>query len=270
MKPRSVRPIHQIPPEVCRNLAVFFMDIDDTFTTDGRITAAAFQSLWKLYDAGIGVVPVTGRPAGWCDMIARFWPVEAVIGENGAFCFSYDYQKKTMIRQFYQSDSDRIHGANLLKQLERRVLRDVPGCAISADQSFRIADLAIDFCEDVPALPDESIRKICSIARNLDLNCKVSSIHVNCWYGSHDKNESLEKYLFSKYSLPMASIQPQILFIGDSPNDEPLFAAVDNSVAVSNIHRFLDTMTHWPAYMTQKRSGDGFCELVNRILKHRS
>ena len=67
-------------------------DIDDTVTTDGRLPAKSYDALERLQNAGLAVIPITGRPAGWCDMIARFWPVDAVVGENGAFYFSYDRQ----------------------------------------------------------------------------------------------------------------------------------------------------------------------------------
>ncbi len=270
MNNRVLRPASEISDKTCQNLDVFFMDIDDTFTTRGQITASAFQALWRLFESGISVVPVTGRPAGWCDMIARFWPVEAIIGENGAFYFSYDSCKKKMIRHFYQTELERNQGFSLLKELEKRVLDEIPGCAVSADQPFRMADLAIDFCEDIQRLPDESIRNICRIAEELGLNYKVSSIHVNCWYGSYDKADSLEKYLVTKYGLPLTQLQSRILFVGDSPNDEPLFGRVNNSVAVANIRSFLDSMTQWPTFVTREQSGDGFCELVNHILAHRT
>ncbi|MDR0448042.1 MAG: HAD hydrolase family protein, partial [Treponema sp.] len=60
------------------------MDIDDTLTTGGKLSAPAYTALWRLHEAGLKVIPITGRPAGWCDLIAREWPVDAVVGENGA------------------------------------------------------------------------------------------------------------------------------------------------------------------------------------------
>ena len=267
MKSLRMLPISKIPVQVCQELVFFFMDIDDTFTTNGKITAEAYQALWDLHASGIKVIPVTGRPAGWCDMIVRFWPVEAVIGENGAFYFSY--QKKTMIRKRFQSVSDRSRGQTLLKTLRNRVLNEIPGCAISADQPYRIADLAIDYCEDVPALSQESVDQICAIAQALGLNYKVSSIHVNCWYGHHDKLSCLKNFLLDYTGESLERLQSKILFVGDSPNDEPLFSALDHSIAVANIHEFLLQMTHHPTYVAEKHSGDGFQEIVSVVLNKR-
>lgn len=263
-------PLNAIPVQVCKQLHYFFMDIDDTFTTSGKITAGAFHALWHLHESGVKIVPVTGRPAGWCDMIARFWPVEAVIGENGAFYYAYHSSIRKMTRRYFQSETDRSRGKRLLKTLRSRVLKDVPGCAISADQPFRTADLAIDYCEDVPEISGESVEKICAIARSLGLNYKVSSIHVNCWYGSYDKLSSLHEFLSDHTGMPLDQMQSRIMFTGDSPNDEPLFSAVEHSIAVANIRAFLSHMTHYPKYIAPTCSGEGFQEIVRHVLKTRS
>jgi HAD superfamily hydrolase (TIGR01484 family) len=270
MKTTHLLPLDAIPVQVCKQLHYFFMDIDDTFTTCGKITAGAFHALWQLHDAGVKVVPVTGRPAGWCDMIARFWPVEAVIGENGAFYYLYHSGNRKMVRRYFQSEPDRSRGKNLLETLRSRVLKEVPGCAISADQPFRTADLAIDYCEDVPELSRDSVGRICAIARALGLNCKVSSIHVNCWYGTYDKLSSVREFLFDQAGMSLVQMQSSIMFAGDSPNDEPLFSAVEHSTAVANIHDFLSQMTHYPKYVAQKCSGEGFHEIVAQILRKRT
>lgn len=251
-------------------MQLFLMDIDDTLTTHGQITAPAFQSMWDLHRAGIRVIPITGRPAGWCDHIARMWPVEAVIGENGAFYYRYDRINHRMQRHSFQNESDRLEGINRLEIMRNRVLNDVPGCAISADQSFRVSDLAIDFCEDVEPLDSDAVEAICSIGHELGLTCKISSIHVNCWFGEFNKLNSLKNYLQNNFSQTLDELQDQICFIGDSPNDEPVFSVVRQSVAVSNIATFLDRLNHRPAYMTHHASGAGFNEAVQVILGKRN
>ena len=85
-------PIMECPAEHWAAIRGIFMDIDDTITTESRLTSDVFLAIEKLTAAGLSVVPITGRPAGWCDMIARMWPVDAVIGENGAFYFRPDRQ----------------------------------------------------------------------------------------------------------------------------------------------------------------------------------
>ncbi|HPQ41511.1 MAG TPA: HAD-IIB family hydrolase [bacterium] len=270
MTPESCLPIHRFPPSAARKLHYFFHDIDDTLSSGGRITSDAYAALWDLHQAGIRVVPVTGRPAGWCDHIARMWPVEAVIGENGAFYFAYDRTHRTMHRVFLQSDTDRRRGHHLLESLRDRVLREVPGSAVSADQPYRLADLAIDFCEDVEPLDPESIDAICRIAGELGLTWKVSSIHVNCWYGHFDKLTCLKHFLSRHCGSSLAEMQDTMVFIGDSPNDEPMFSEVLQSIAVANIRECLHRLTHHPAYITRAASGDGFREAVDTILSHRT
>src|SRR5690606_12435498 len=112
---------------------------------------------WLLFDAGFKVVPLTGRPAGWCVMIARQWPVDAVIGETGGFYFSYKNQK--MHPHFEQSETQRLQNRERLKTIETEILTQVPGAALASDQFCRIFDLAIDFCEDVHALTQNEVFK---------------------------------------------------------------------------------------------------------------
>ena len=120
-------------------------------------------------------------------MIARMWPVAGVVGENGAFYYSYDEANRKFIRRYVDSDEKRAESRRRLQHLRERVLKEVPGCGIASDQEFRTADLAIDFCEDVKRLPQDQIDKICRIAAEEGTTAKVSSIHVNCWYGDYDK-----------------------------------------------------------------------------------
>src|SRR4051812_18334202 len=82
-----MKPWKSVKPSELKGLVGVCLDIDDTLSTEGQLTADAYEALWRLKAAGHAVVPITGRPAGWCDHIARFWPVDAVVGENGAFTF---------------------------------------------------------------------------------------------------------------------------------------------------------------------------------------
>ena len=139
----------ELPSSHCLALEALLLDIDDTLTTDGKLEPEAYGALGRLRAAGLRVVPVTGRPAGWCDLIARFWPVDGVVGENGAFYYCYDHQQKRMRRVHAVGDAQRRTDRGRLDEIAARILSEVPGAALSADQPFRVADLAIDFCEDV-------------------------------------------------------------------------------------------------------------------------
>jgi HAD superfamily hydrolase (TIGR01484 family) len=248
-----------------KGLKYVLCDIDDTLTNEGKLFSEAYQALWSLERAGFKVTPITGRPAGWCELIARLWPVDGVVGENGAFYFYY--AKKTMVRKFIQNEEERKKNNLKLQTIKSKIFSEIPKAGLASDQFCRTVDLAIDFCEDVPALPKSEIEKIVSIFEAHGANAKVSSIHVNGWFGDHDKLTTTLLFLKDRYNLTNSEqIQNEVIFIGDSPNDEPMFKYFQNSVGVSNIAEFLDAIIYKPKYITQKPGGLGFQEFANKLL----
>lgn len=264
-----MKPLEKLDAEACAGIEVVMTDIDDTLTSDGRLEAAAYAALERLQAAGIKVVTVTGRPAGWCDMIARFWPVAAVVGENGAFYFRYDHATRRMNRIYAVPYAEFEDNRRRLRNLGATILAQVPGAALSADQPFRLADLAIDFCEDVPPLPAESIDRIVHLFEEAGAIAKVSSIHVNGWFGSYDKLHMSRRLLAEAFDLTADQAATRVVFVGDSPNDEPMFAATPLSVGVANILDCAQRLRHLPAFVTRRRSGQGFVELAEHLLAGR-
>lgn len=243
---------------------VILTDIDDTLTDHGQLHAEVYAALWKLKHAGFAIVPVTGRPAGWCEMIARFWPVDGIVGENGAFYFRY--HKNKMHRFFEVSLSQLEINKKKLTEIEKEILNSVPGSAVASDQFCRLADLAIDFCEDVPALSNDDIKKIKSIFEKHGAQAKVSSIHVNGWFGQYDKLSMIQKFLTQELNLKPDEIKAHCLFSGDSPNDEPMFGFFPLSVGVANIKKFTSEIQNLPTFITSSEGGAGFVELSERLL----
>ena len=182
-----MKPLAEFPLEARRAIRGVLADIDDTLTTHGRLHAVAYSALERLRAAGLLVIPVTGRPAGWCDHIARMWPVDAVVGENGAFWFRHDAKRGKLVKRYVIGEGERVRRAQRLDAIAARILAEVPGCAIASDQPYREADLAIDFCEDVPRLGRDEVARIVAIMQSEGLTAKVSSIHVNGWFGGYDK-----------------------------------------------------------------------------------
>lgn len=236
-------------------------DIDDTITTDGKVTHEAYKALWSLYNEGYYTVPVTGRPAGWCDAIIRMWPVNAVIGENGAFVY---YQDEKHIKRFEHPSVASGDYRAKLDLIKDAVLDKVSGSRVSKDQFSRIYDLAIDFNEDPPYLGLEAAEEIRKVCANMGAEAKVSSIHVNTWFGEYDKLSMA--LLFFKQVLNDASPEGSTLFFGDSPNDEPMFCHFPYSCGVANIKPFADTMAHLPAYIAKHESGAGFADAIGHFL----
>jgi HAD superfamily hydrolase (TIGR01484 family) len=248
-----------------RRLRGLLFDIDETLTTEGKLTAEAYGAMERLKGAGRIVVPITGRPAGWCDHIARMWPVDAVVGENGAFYFRHSQGK--LLRRFQDGERTRADHRARLEAIGRRIVDQVPGSALASDQPYRETDLAIDFCEDVPPLPLETAQRIAVLMREAGLTAKISSIHVNGWFGDYDKL-SMTKQLFEEsFNCGAATLQHEFAFVGDSPNDAPMFAWFDCSVGVANIARFSGQIGTPPKYVTQAAAGAGFAELAAQLLR---
>ncbi len=264
-----MRPVAEMPAETALQIKLVFTDIDDTVTTDGRLTASAYTAMERLQEAGIHVVPVTGRPAGWCDMIARFWPVSGVVGENGAFYFAYDDAHKTMRRQFFASDEERAANRARLNALSRDILRAVPGAAISADQLYREADLAIDFCEDVVPLAPADILRIQTMFEAVGAVAKISSIHVNGWFGDYDKLSMSRQFCRDVMAMDMDAEKDRIVFCGDSPNDAPMFGFFPNACGVANVLEFEGHLEAEPRWIAERRGGSGFVDIANVLLEHR-
>jgi HAD superfamily hydrolase (TIGR01484 family) len=265
---RQPRPIGEAELQEWQPLRYIFTDIDDTLTSDGRLTADVYAILEKLSAVGIGIVPVTGRPAGWCDMIARFWPVRAVVGENGAFYFSYDAKNRRMIRAFSDNAETRANNRLRLQNIRDEVLATISGAAVASDQAYRETDLAIDFAEDVPRLCDAQIDQIVDICRSAGAVAKVSSIHVNCWFGEHNKASMTRQLMRDKFGLPNGSPEAHNVcaFIGDSPNDAEMFAALKKSVGVANLNELIDRCEAIPRWITRQNSGAGFREFAQLVL----
>lgn len=264
-----MQPLEQFDPAIAARIDLVLCDIDDTITTEGSMTARAYQAIEDMTNAGIKVVPITGRPAGWCDHIARMWPVFAVVGENGAFYMRYDHQQRKMTQHFWANHAERQANRQALDELARAIVDAVPGCALASDQPYRIADLAIDFCEDVAPLDDSAIDRIVTMFQQAGAQAKVSSIHVNGWFGSYDKLTMTREMLERELPQMLKEMQQRTLFIGDSANDAPMFRHFNNSVGVANVVDQLHRIETEPTFVCKARSGAGFVELARHLLDAR-
>lgn len=260
-----MRPLSDAIPEVLAAARYVLCDLDDTLTFDGRLPAVSYAAMESLERSGRQVVIVTGRPAGWCDLIARFWPVAAVVGENGAFYFRYDREARKMIRRYQRTEEERGEDRRRLHALVDDVRAQHPELVLSADQPYRVSDVAIDFCEDIERLADGKIAEMVEMLRKGGATVKLSSIHINAWIGSFSKLEMSRILLADEFGVADAAMPGQI-YVGDSPNDEPMFEYFDNAVGVANIEEFMGLIRHPPRWVTAKPGGFGFAELVDLIL----
>jgi len=261
--------IQGLTAEIAKNLLGVFFDIDDTFTTSGKIPAVAYRALWELKYSGLKVVPITGRPAGWCDHIARMWPVDGIVGENGAFYFWLDERHRTLRKRFLDPEEVRAEKRKRLTRIRDEILASVPGTAIASDQLYRETDVAIDYCEDVKPLDRNAVERICEIFNRNGATSKISSIHVNGWFGNYDKLGMTKTLVQERWGLDLDASKEQFIFCGDSPNDEAMFRYFPHSAGVKNIVQFADRLSYLPAFAAAQDGGEGFAEIVEAILRKR-
>jgi HAD superfamily hydrolase (TIGR01484 family) len=239
-------------------------DIDDTITENGLLLPESYDAIWRLRRAGYAVVPVTGRPAGWCDLIARQWPVSGVVGENGAFAL---YMENGCLRQLFHPAAPEP-GSNTLRlqELGSRALARFPGLRLAKDQAYRLFDLALDFAEEKPDLGLAAATEVKAWCESEGAVAKVSSIHVNAWYGAYDKLGMAQYFLSRVLGYDPVRDRSSVLYFGDSPNDEPMFAHFPLSCGVANVTKYVGIMVAPPKYVTERPFGYGFAEGVAVLL----
>jgi HAD superfamily hydrolase (TIGR01484 family) len=272
-----VKPVSEMSPAEAAGVRYILMDIDDTITSGGKLLAASYTALWKLKAAGLRVIPVTGRPAGWCDLIAREWPVDGVVGENGALVFweafdgdgpageDHSAERRPRLRAEYHPGAVRNdHPA--LRRIRERAFAEFPLLREAKDQFARLFDLALDFAEEDPVLPLGAAERVREIALEEGARARVSSIHVNIWMGDYDKLSMTEHFLQSRFCWQPGAGDREVVFVGDSPNDEPMFARFPLSCAVANIRRYEGLIRHYPAFVAEKECAEGFAEIAASVL----
>ena len=249
------------PPQGLKGV---FTDIDDTLTTDGAITADALQALADLKAAGLHVVPITGRPAGWSEPFAATWPVDAIVAENGAV--GLQHTAAHGLRKFYQQDTA-TRSANFIRmqQVLALIEQAVPGARRSQDSSGRETDIAIDHSE-FTHLTQSAIDEVVRLMQAEGMTATVSSIHINGWFGTHNKFTGARWIVRTLYGRELDAETERWVYVGDSTNDQVMFEHFAHSVGVANIRRFESQLTHPPRYITPSERGAGFAEMAQLLL----
>ena len=279
--------LDQWPLKHSRGITGVLTDIDDTLTTAGAITPDALAALADLKAAGLPVIAVTGRPVGWSEPFALAWPLDAIVAENGAVALTLEtdleeaglahknglqpneYASKQLSKRYQQGERVRQENFARMQRVAARVLRDVPGAQLAQDSAGRETDIAIDHCEFTHLRP-EQIADVLRIMRSEGMTASVSSIHINGWFGTHNKLQGARWAVRELLGRDLDAESSQWVFIGDSTNDELMFEAFPNSVGVANVRRFEAHLTHLPRYITQAERGAGFAEVAAAVLAARS
>jgi len=267
-----------------RQIMGVFTDIDDTLTTDGAITPEALQALGALKAAGLHVIPITGRPVGWSIPFAQGdlargvapWPVDAIVAENGAVALFMNknslrpssHQHSALSKLYQQDASTRVSNFARMQQVAQRVLREVSGAQLSQDSSGRETDIAIDHSE-FTHLSIDKIAQAVQIMQDEGMNATVSSIHINGWFGTHNKLAGARWIVRELFKRALDSELDHWVYVGDSTNDQLMFEHFPHSIGVANIRRFESGLTHKPRYITPSERGVGFAEVARAILQSR-
>ena len=265
--PTPCLPFASCPDADLIRLHGIFTDIDDTLTAHGAIAPEAMQALHALRAAQVPVIAITGRPMGWSAGFAGTWPVAAIVAENGAVALIPEMGKVHL--EYAQDQATRQHNAMRLGEVAARVLADVPGTTLAQDSAGRVTDIAIDHSE-FTQLPQAAIAQAVAIMQSAGMNASVSSIHINGWFGAHDKLSGARWMLRRLFQRDLAAEMARWVYVGDSTNDQTMFAAFPLSVGVANLMRFAGQLRTWPAYITTGERGVGFAEVAARVLAARA
>ena len=266
--------LDQWPGPARAALVGVFTDIDDTLTSDGAITPDALAALHALKAAGLHVIPITGRPVGWSEPMALAWPVDAIVAENGSVALVANkiglwplFNNNSALLKLYQQDeATRATNFARMQQVAARVLREVPGATLARDSAGRETDIAIDHSE-FAHLPPAQIAQVVALMQREGMNATVSSIHINGWFGAHDKLAGARWIVRELFGRALDAEIERWVYVGDSTNDQIMFAHFPHSVGVANIRRFEAELAHPPRYVTQGERGAGFAEVARAILE---
>jgi HAD superfamily hydrolase (TIGR01484 family) len=264
LRPQALAAADPVPWDGVRGV---FTDIDDTLTRDGAIDPAALDALHALHAAGVPVISITGRPLGWSEPFARAWPVAAIVPENGAVALIRDGDR--LLTEYAQDVATRERNARRLREVAARVLAEVPGATLARDSAGRVTDIAVDHAE-FAHLDDAAIERVVAIMRAEGMTATVSSIHVNGWFGTHDKLSGARWMLQRLFGRELDAERGRWVYVGDSTNDQAMFGYFPLSVGVANLREFAAQLTVWPAFITEGERGAGFAEVAQRILDARS
>ncbi|HSV35436.1 MAG TPA: HAD hydrolase family protein, partial [Ramlibacter sp.] len=250
-------PLSQWPAADRARIIGVFTDIDDTLTTQGVVTPDVLQALADLHAAGLHVIPITGRPVGWSEPFAAAWPVDAIVAENGAVALLRSSARPhpgplpggegaTAVRKLYQQDEG-LRAANFMRmrQVAERIVREVPGASLARDSAGRETDIAIDHSE-FTHLPPAGIAQVVRLMQDEGMNATVSSIHINGWFGDHDKLAGARWVVGALFGRALDDEIDQWVYVGDSTNDVLMFERFAHSIGVANIRRFEAQLTHPP------------------------
>lgn len=239
-----------------------FSDVDGTMTTGERIEAATYAALERLEAAGIPLILVTGRSAGWGQAFMKMMPALAVVTENGGVTFVREGRK---LQKLYGVPAASLpEWRRRMNDVAVEAMSKVPGARLSSDSKYREVDLAIDWNEEV-SLTKEQAEECAALIRKAGFTAVRSSVHVNFNPPHFDKLSACMTVIRQVLGGDANDLSPYV-FVGDALNDAPMFGGFPASVGVANVKAWWDELPFRPAYVTERAEGAGLRELVDHIV----
>lgn len=241
-------------------------DMDGTLTRSGRFSSHLFLALERLQQAGIPVLIVTGRSAGWVSALVEYLPIAGAIAENGGLLYRRDRPEGQWLVDVTDPIAHRDALADVFGILQTEFHHHFPHLHPAPDNRFRITDWTFDLA-DLPGIDRQTLSAMGESLAALGWGFTYSAVQAHIKLPEQNKAAGLQRAI--ELLWPGCSLD-QILTIGDSPNDESLFdpALFPRSVGVANVRPYLSELLHQPAHITPSAEGEGFCELVAAILAH--
>ncbi|HMK88478.1 MAG TPA: HAD-IIB family hydrolase [Methylocystis sp.] len=255
-------PLALAPPSTFAKIRFVLTDMDETLTYRGLLSARVYGALERLRDSGWIVIPVTAAPAGWCDQMARMWPIDGVIAENGGLFLQRTENGHGVTRRYWDGPHDRARVAARLAEISRL---ELPGAELADDQPFRLTSVGFRKPNDV------AVRNaIVSALRKDHANVTVNNLWVLAWFGDYDKLSMARRILREVYDVDIDADRDSIVYCGDSTNDAPMFGHFLHTIGVSTVRECLADIPVPPRWITQGPGGDGFVELAEALLSSRN
>ena len=228
----------------CLKKKTFAIDIDGTITLNGMgtINLEALARLRSLKDEGHNVVLVTGRSSVEGYLLSIFGGLtHLAVGENGG-CITF---------------GDKI---------QHKMLGNKGECVHALATIQSRLDIEIKEKPVFPRMTEVVLERTFQIeeAQKIVDRENLNVILSDSGYGYHINSKGVNKGSGFLEAIKILDVDlNDVIAIGDSETDIPLFKIVENSIAVSNSTENLKKIAK---IVTTKKSGEGVLEGLDSIL----
>ncbi|MGK7931400.1 MAG: HAD-IIB family hydrolase [Microcystaceae cyanobacterium] len=241
-----------------RQIRLIATDMDGTLTKNEKFSPQLLKALETLAKIPIPVLIITGRSAGWVEGLYHYLPIIGAIAENGGVFYGNNSDYPQILTPIGEIRQHRQY----LSQVFDDLCQVYPKLKESSDNQYRLTDWTFS----VKGLITEEIQHLKRLTEEKGLSFTYSTVQCHLKPLQQDKAMGLKQVLdqfFPNYLLN------QVLTLGDSPNDDPLFnpAIFPVSVGVANLLIYRDQLVYHPTYVTQRGEVDGFLEVVSLFSK---